>query len=55
MIYEVYKLSIQTDGREIADLTVSLLEKDLVVDVNNKIAREAAVTLNSTTSEWLMP
>ncbi|MEM2920755.1 MAG: PIN domain-containing protein [Candidatus Bathyarchaeia archaeon] len=42
-IYEVYKLSVQTDGREAADLRVSLLEKDFkVVDVDSRIARDAA-------------
>lgn len=42
-IYEVYKLSVQTDGREVADLRVSLLEKDFkVADVDSRIARRAA-------------
>lgn len=42
-IYEVYKLSVQTDGREVADLRVNLLEKDFkVVDVDSRIAKKAA-------------
>ncbi|MEM2940192.1 MAG: PIN domain-containing protein [Thermoproteota archaeon] len=44
-VYEVYKLSVQTDGKEAADLRTSLLEKDFkVVDVDSRIAREAALT-----------
>jgi predicted nucleic acid-binding protein len=43
-IYEVYKLSVQTDGREAANLRVSLIEKDFkVVDVDSRIARRAGV------------
>jgi predicted nucleic acid-binding protein len=43
-IYEVYKLSIQADGKEVADLRVSLLEKDFrIVSVGSKISREAAL------------
>ncbi|MEM4230121.1 MAG: PIN domain-containing protein [Thermoproteota archaeon] len=42
-IYEVYKLSVQTDGREAAELRVSLLEKDFkVVSVDSRIVRKAA-------------
>lgn len=42
-IYEVCKLSVQTDGREAAELRVSLLEKDFrVVNVDGGIARRAA-------------
>jgi len=43
-IYEIYKLTLQTDGKDVADLRVRLLEKDFkVVNVDPRICKEAAV------------
>jgi len=43
-IYEIYKLTLQTDGKDVADLRVRLLEKDFkVVNVDAKISKEAAM------------
>jgi len=43
-IYEIYKLTLQTDGKDVADLRVRLLEKDFkVVNVDPKIAKAAAM------------
>jgi len=43
-IYEIYKLTLQTDGKDVADLRVRLLEKDFkVVNVDPRIAKEAAM------------
>jgi len=42
-LYEVYKLSVQSEGREVAEHRVSLLEKDFkIAVVDAKVAREAA-------------
>jgi len=43
-VYEIYKLTLQTDGKDVADLRVRLLGKDFrVVSVDPRIAKEAAV------------
>jgi predicted nucleic acid-binding protein len=43
-VYEVYKLSIEAEGKQTADLRVQLLKQDFrVVDVDWAIAKEAAL------------
>ncbi len=43
-IYEIYKLTLQTDGKDVSDLRVRLLEKDFkVINVDPRISREAAL------------
>jgi len=43
-IYEIFKLTLQTDGKDVADLRVRLLEKDFkVVNVDSRVAKEAAM------------
>ncbi|MCP8321044.1 MAG: PIN domain-containing protein [archaeon] len=43
-IYEVFKLTLQTDGREVADLRIVLLRKDFkAMAVTEMVAREAAL------------
>lgn len=43
-IYEIYKLTLQTDGKDVADLRIRLLEKDFkVINVDPRIAKEAAM------------
>jgi len=43
-IYEIYKLTLQTDGKDVADLRVRLLEKGFkVVNVDPRVAKEAAM------------
>jgi len=42
-VYEIYKLTVQGEGREAAELRVGLLRKDFrIVDVDWDIARSAA-------------
>ncbi|MCP8309828.1 MAG: hypothetical protein H3Z54_14280 [archaeon] len=40
-IYEVFKLTLQTDGREVADLRIALLRKDFVPMADAIIAATA--------------
>lgn len=43
-VYEVYKLSLEAEGKQTADLRVQLLKQDFtVVNVDWAIAREAAL------------
>jgi len=43
-VYEIYKLSLETDGKQTADLRVDLLRQDFtVVNVDWKLAKEAAL------------
>ena len=43
-VYEVYKLSLEAEGRQTADLRVQLLKQDFtVVNVDWAIAKEAAL------------
>ncbi|MGB9658968.1 MAG: PIN domain-containing protein [Nitrososphaerales archaeon] len=43
-IYEVFKLTLQTDGKEVADVRIALLRKDFkVIAVTEMVAREAAL------------
>jgi predicted nucleic acid-binding protein len=43
VIHEVYKLTLQTEGRETAIIRVNLLEKDFkIIDVNVEIAKTSA-------------
>jgi predicted nucleic acid-binding protein len=43
-VYEVYKLSLEVEGRQTADLRVQLLKQDFtVVNVDWAIAKEAAL------------
>jgi predicted nucleic acid-binding protein len=43
-IYEVYKLSLESEGKQTADLRVQLLKQDFtVVNVDWAIARDAAI------------
>lgn len=43
-VYEVYKLSLEAEGRQTADLRVQLLKQDFtVVNVDWEIAKEAAL------------
>jgi len=42
-LYEIYKLSIANEGRDVAELRCNLVKKDMqVVSVESKIAEEAA-------------
>ncbi len=42
-LYEVYKLTLGLEGREVAELRCSLIERDMqVVPVDSAIAKEAA-------------
>ena len=42
-LYEIYKLSIANEGKDVAELRCSLVKKDMqVVSVDAKIAEEAA-------------
>ena len=43
-IYEIFKLTLQTDGKDVAKHRLRLLEKDFkVVNVDQNIAQEAAI------------
>jgi len=43
VIHEVYKLSLEMEGREVAELRATLLEKDFkIIDVDPKIAKLSA-------------
>jgi predicted nucleic acid-binding protein len=43
-VYEVYKLSLETEGKQTAELRVRLLKQDFtVVNVDWSVAREAAL------------
>ena len=43
VIHEIYHLTLQKEGEEVANLRVNLLEKDFkVVDVNSEIAKASA-------------
>lgn len=40
-IYEIFKLSMEKEGRDVADLRASIIESELdVVSVDSEIARE---------------
>jgi len=42
-LYEIYKLSIASEGKDVAELRCNLVKKDMqVVSVESKIAEEAA-------------
>jgi len=43
VIHEIYKLTLQVEGRETAELRTNLLEKDFkIIDVNAQIAKTSA-------------
>lgn len=44
-VYEVYKLTLANEGKTVADLRASTIERDFdVIEVDSQIAREGAMT-----------
>jgi toxin FitB len=46
-IYEIYKISLVSEGKEVAELRTEIIEKDFeIIDVDSKIAKEGAQLSN---------